>query len=194
MSKQVRETAAGKSVSAYVILNRKGEHVADVQAHFSDSGTVAVDVWNHGDGPCERSARAMGYKLDDAGRISEGKHAGQWPYRVAGLQQGRAGGYGYDKFTAALSGLVIDGHVMSNHCDLGKKPKPPKGLQRWPRDAKPPKGYAFANYQARFITFGLNPEKHEREGFSGNDGYESCYRLEGLKYLEAFGYRVIQAI
>lgn len=36
------------------------------------------------------------------------------------LQQGSASGYGYDKFTAALSGLTIDGHKMTDHCGARK--------------------------------------------------------------------------
>lgn len=34
------------------------------------------------------------------------------------VQTGKASGYGYDKFTAALAGLVIDGHVMADHCEV----------------------------------------------------------------------------
>ena len=71
MSKYVRETAAGKSISAYVIM-KGARHVATVQAHFSNGGRCLVNVW-HTDG------REM--------------------------QHASAGGYGYDKFTAALSGL-----------------------------------------------------------------------------------------
>lgn len=161
MSKQVRETAAGKSISAYVILNKKGAHVATVQAHFSDGGTVTVDVWNTG--------------------------ASRTEY---GLTQGRATGYGYDKFTAALSGLIIDGHVMSDHCGVRKSP--PKGRTTWPRDAKAPRGYTFANFQT--FIYGENGERVALEPDSPAYGYSSCFRLEGFKYLEAFGYRVIQAI
>lgn len=196
MTKQVRETAAGKSVSAYVILNRKGEHVATVQAHFSDGGTCTVDVWNHGDGPAKRSAEAMGYVFgpDDrvVGNETKGKpaHAGDYAYKVAGLQQGRAGGYGYDKFTAALSGLIIDGHAMSDHC--GGRKSPPKGRTTWPRDAKAPRGYSFNNFQT--FTYGKDGERVALGPDSPAYGYSSCYRLEGFKYLEAFGYRVIQAI
>lgn len=162
MTKQVRETAAGKSISAYVILNKKGEHVATVQAHFSDSGVCTVDVWNQGSSRTE--------------------------YR---LQQGRASGYGYDKFTAALSGLKIDGHDMSDHC--GARKSPPKGRTTWPRDAKPPKGYTFANFQ----TFTYSSDTGERVPLADDSpdyGYGSCYRIEGMNYLKALGYRVIQAI
>lgn len=189
MTKQVRETAAGKSISAYVILNPKGEHVATVQAHFSDGGTVTVDAWSMGgDKSAEKIARAMGYEIDAEGRLASGKHKGEWPYKVANLQQGRAGGGGYDKFTAALSGMVIDGHRMSNHCEGGKKP--PKGRKAWPSDAKPPKGYSFSNYR----THGYNAAGERVELAAEEQGYASCYRREGFEYLRALGYTVIQAI
>ena len=71
MTKYVTDTKAGKSLSAYVILNKKGQHVATVRAHFSDGGTCLVNVH------CDKD----------------------------GFQRATAGGYGYDKFTAALSGL-----------------------------------------------------------------------------------------
>ncbi|WPZ36729.1 hypothetical protein T8K17_11345 [Thalassobaculum sp. OXR-137] len=37
------------------------------------------------------------------------------------VQTGSASGGGYDKFTAALSGLVIDGATMTDHCTKGRK-------------------------------------------------------------------------
>ena len=39
-----------------------------------------------------------------------------WHMDSTPLQQGSASGYGYDKFTAALSGLTIDGHTLGDHC------------------------------------------------------------------------------
>lgn len=161
MSKQVRETAAGQSISAYVILNRKGEHVATVQVHHANSGRVSVDVWNTG--------------------ASRDGH---------GLQQGAAGGYGYDKFTAALSGLTIDGHAMSDHC--GARLNPPKGRSTWPRDAKAPRGYTLANFQA--FTYDDDGARVPLSEDSPAYGWASCFRREGLNYLTAIGYRVIQAI
>lgn len=191
MTKQVRETAAGKSIRATVILNKKGVHVATVQAHFSDGGTVTVDVWNIGDGPARRSAEAMGHKVNAEGRIlANDGTPGDYAFRVSGLQQGRASGYGYDKFTAALSGLIIDGHAMSDHCEERKSP--PKGRTTWPRDAKAPRGYSFNNFQT--FTYGADGERVALEPDSPHYGYSSCFRLEGFKYLEAFGYRVINAI
>ncbi len=102
---------------------------------------------------------------------------------------GRAGGYGYDKFAAALSDLTIDGHVMSNHCgDRVKKTKRNSitikredGTQYkvFKKDFKVPKGYQLAN---------MVRSDH------GTWYYNDCYKDAGLKYLEGLGYQVIQAI
>lgn len=49
MTKFVRDTKAGKAISAYVILNPKGEHVATAQAHYSEAGVMTLNVF-HTDG------------------------------------------------------------------------------------------------------------------------------------------------
>lgn len=60
--KYVSDTAAAKSISAYVILNKKGELVAKVQAHFSDGGTCTVNVFDwHGKGFQRATASGYGY-------------------------------------------------------------------------------------------------------------------------------------
>lgn len=60
MSKQVREMAAAKSISAYVIL-KDGRHVATVQSHYGD-GRCMVDVWpEHGE---LQQSTASGYGYD----------------------------------------------------------------------------------------------------------------------------------
>lgn len=181
----VRETSAAKSVAAYVVLNAKGAHVATVQMHFGAS-RVLVNVWNEGREAQARTLKALGLTVDDKGRVTEGKRVGETIYDVAGIQEGRASGYGYDKRTAALAGLVIDGHVMTDHCSGFGAPKPPKGRQTWPGDATPPKGYTFANYRAHAGNGDDLPDAER--------GYANCYRRSGLDYLEALGYRVIQAL
>lgn len=197
MAKYVSETKAGKSISAYVILDKKGNHVATVKAHFSDGGACLVNV--HDD--------------------------------KAGFQSASASGYGYDKLTSALSGLTIDGHEMSNHCSRDGAPKPPKGRKTFPHDAKPRKGYSFANYTAisretgntiyrdewikrAYAELGIadasddvKNERWDEVAAKAHDletawrksddceaGYSDCYRESGLDYLKAIGYRVIQAI
>lgn len=145
MTKYVRETKHGKSIRAVVILNKKGDHVATVQASFSDNpaGSVClVNVW-HTDHTVE-------------------------------MQHARAGGYGYDKYSNALSGLTIDGHTLNDHC--GKQLKLPRGKKAFPRDFKAPKGYRLTNWSR------------------DEEGYLSCFREPGLDYLKAIGYRIIEAI
>ena len=198
---QVRETQAGKSISAYVVLNRKGVQVASVQAHYSNGGTVTVDVWNMGDATTKRTAEAMGYTFGEDDKISaepKGKRQkalGQYAYTVAGFQSGRAGGGGYDKFTAALSGLIIDGHHLSNHC--GERAKRPAGRLWQQSDAAKlgKRGFFLANWSGPRDAGDANASRYGREGVPDDaSGYVDAYRAEGLKYLQALGYRVIQAI
>lgn len=153
--KYVSETSAAKSISVYVILKRHRE-IARVLAHFSNGGTCLVNVFNYGDK--NKSAHLN-------------------------AQSGRAGGYGYDKFTAALAGLEIDGHKLTNHCG-GRKNPPPSGV--WPRDAVAPRGWSFANWHYR-DSEGNELPKSKR-------GWSSCYRKSGLDYLKALGYTVIHAL
>lgn len=63
MATQVRETAAGKSVSAYVVLNKKGEHVATVNLHYSSDRHAFTSL--HLTADLER-LEAMGYRLISA--------------------------------------------------------------------------------------------------------------------------------
>jgi len=194
-SKYVNDTNAGKSISAYVILNRKGVHVATVKAFHGNSCLVNVHDFN-----------------------GEFQHA-------------TASGYGYDKFTAALSGMTIDGHEMSNHASHDGAPKIPKGRKTYPLDYKPKKGYSLANYTKvskatgyTIYTSDWYDKAYEALGIADSDadtknarwdevkekafelskaweesddcerGYSSCFRESGLDYLRALGYKVIQAI
>lgn len=162
MAKRIRETAAGKSISATVVLRADGTHVATVQFHYANSGNVMCDVWHHGaDNPTRKA-------LDDAK---------DW-----GPTQRRAGGGGYDKATACLSGVEIDGHRLCDHC--GERLAKPEGLDHFPADHVPPPGYRHANWRRAPGGGGPHPE----------GGWTDCYKDHGLRYLESIGYRVIQAI
>ena len=136
MAKQVRETKAGKSISAWVILKGRKGVVAEVHAHYSDAGIVTVDVWDQ---------YALAY-------------------------QGKAGGSGYDKITAAMSGAVIQGIRITDRC--AEQKKPPKGRKTFPHTMKEPKGFRFANYN------------------SEEQGWGNCFRISGLEILEAYGFTV----
>lgn len=181
MTKYVRETKAGKSISAYIIL-KGGKRIATVLSHYGDGGSVLVNVFQY-DKAAERSAIACGKtkKKDPPQNVSE-----------FCFQHARAGGYGYDKLTAALAGLWIDGHKLTDHC--GESIKLPEGRHAWPKNATPPKGYSFANYLPKYLTFGFETKKHKNPNYKGQEGYTSCYRISGLKYLEAIGYTVEQVL
>lgn len=146
--KQVRETKAGLSISAYVVL-KKGKPVATVNAHFSNAGTCTVDVW------------AIGHEL----------------------QQGKAGGYGYDKFASALSGMVIDGVTLTDHC--GKDSKSQRILKNYLKGT-------INQEQADKLAkkAGARFANHSKE----TGKYSSLHILAGLDRLELMGYTVITAI
>ena len=147
--KQVRDTSAAQQITAYIILrnDRAKTEVATVHVYFAKSGGVSVNIFNYG----KRNPQG----LEDP-------------------QYSNAGGYGYDKETAALSGLKIDGYILTDHC--GGRLRPPKGAKSWPHGSKCRKGYSFANYSSEL------------------SGWTDCYRQPGLKYLSEIGYRVIRAI
>lgn len=209
MKYDIRDTAAAKSVSAWVILKR-GKEVATVRAHYGNGGSVTVNVWQRSDA-AERSAKATeryGHPLEATDKYNS----------PGSYQADRAGGYGYDKFTAALGGMWIDGHRMSDHSSRDGAPKPPKGLTYFPADYKCPKGYSLANYgeydeqgkrrdsyswsEAATAELGEGAAfadvqrrvKQLRESANLTGGYSNCYKADGLKFLQAIGYTVIQAL
>jgi hypothetical protein len=59
------------------------------------------------------------------------------------VQTGNAGGAGYDKLTAALSGVTIDGHLLTSDC--GVQSDKPDGLKYFPPEFVVPDGYSLAN-------------------------------------------------
>lgn len=211
MSKQVRETTAGRSISAYVVLNRKGEHVATVQSHYSDGGTVTVDVWSHGDATNARNwktARANGRVSDkDAAALitsapdyyTTPESREDWAaFKRFNLQHGRAGGYGYDKFAAAIAGLIIDGHTLANHCGQVPEDESKRAalFRAYRRAVAASNGglstEARKNWQDKADRLGCNFNNWQEK--DGQAGWTNLYFLDGLSRLERLGYRVIQAI
>lgn len=138
----VRDTAAAKSIRAILIL--KGPRiVAKLQAHFSNAGACTVNLWQMTEA-AERSAKV---------RAKAGNPFKPRQYETPGaLQIGKAGGYGYDKLTAALSGMIVDGHEISDHC--GGRLKLPRGAVVFPRDFKAPKGYRLSNWCSKSAATG----------------------------------------
>ena len=80
--------------------------------------------------------------------------------------QGKASGYGFDKFTSAITGAIIGGIPITDHCSGGNKIPFPEGEKIYPIGFEPPKGYFLAN------------------GVEG--GFSSCYRESGLDVLKHY--------
>lgn len=205
MATQVRDTKAGQSVSAYIILNSKGEHVATVNAHFANSGRVSVDVWNHG-AAVTRCASAY-QKCDTTKPAHKAKiHAGYGPswgdraHDLFGLQQAHASGYGYDKRTAALSGLWIDGQQLADHCGTVANAEKARAALF----AQYCKFHDYSGERARAVEKGWDRAHWDKRArkigarfanwSSEKNRYTSLHFQPGLERLETLGYRVIQAI
>lgn len=214
MATQVRETSAGKSVSAFVVLSKKGAHIATVNAHYSNGGRVSVDVWNVGDRTTERclaaavkSGHVTPAQLAKAVAASEAKrdwgtqdHTAFAAYDLFGLQQGSAGGGGYDKFAAALRGLWIDGQQMADHCGtVGNAEKAKAALF-----AQYCKFHDYSGERARATEKGWDRKHWDKRAaaigaqfanFDSEKGrFTSLHFTAGLDRLKTLGYTVIQAI
>jgi hypothetical protein len=181
------DTAAGKAISAILIQRKSGEYVAKILAHHGSACLVNVF---QSDKAAEKSAKRSGFSIDEL-------H----------FQHARAGGGGYDKFTAALSGAWIDGHYMGDHCGTLNVPKRPDGLPGYPQDFKPPRGFTLANRTQWTRAPGDQWRQVDRRQLDRDEtyrnqiqsaesfiGYSSCHRMEGLRYLDAKGYRVTTVI
>ena len=162
--------------SAYVVLNKKGEEVATVQLRHGSGGGVQCDVWSRKPGE---------------------KH-------LSLTHQKKAGGYNYDKRTAAMAGAMIEGFMIANHCGsvepAGEKKR--AALMRayikacaagmtneeeraWSKKAEKI-GCRFANYSRADGT----PVGPDGKGYR----YTSLNNESGLGRLEMMGFRVICAL
>lgn len=120
------------------------------------------------------------YPADGAGRLTIFVIDSFGDSRIC--TSGYAGGYGYDKFTAALSGQTIDGHTLTDHC--GEDEYSRKLLKR-------AKGLSYD--ECRVLTSNGKARGYQFANWT-SEGWASCYKLPGLDYLRALGYRVIQAL
>lgn len=198
MKKQVRDTAAGKSLSAYVVLNKRRQHVATVNAHFSNANVCTVDVWNHGD---DTAARCLGTALQ-TGAVTQRAlqdailsapdycldHARRENWAAChffSLQQSRGGDL-YD----ALAGLIVDGHTLNYHRqtppELRKKTTALlEAYKRAHRKGAPTR----ATFEEKAERMGA----HFANWITGN-GYTDIYHHAGFERLRGLGYDVIQAL
>lgn len=155
MSKYVYDTAAAKSISAYAIM--KGTVlIAKVTAHYANSGNVLVNVAQWGESVIKSYNTHAGTKLKTKPEDYESYDA----YRKATdicesfqFQHKMRGGMGYDKFAAAIGGMIIDGHRIADHCGNSLSPKK-KDNGLFPRGFKSPKGFTLANYIERSAATG----------------------------------------
>lgn len=171
MALQVREMSerGDKTFSAWVICNPKGQHVATVQACWTKNGMCYVDVWNSS--------------------LSK--------TQTDGPQQGKASGYGYDKFAAALRNMMIDGHKMFDHC--GQDEKSEKLLAQYKSEFSKlgsPTREAVkdfdAKWRAKVEKFGMRFANYHQEG--EHYRYSSLYYDQGFSRLGMMGYEIIQAL
>lgn len=195
MSKNISDRC---NVSAYVILDRKHAHVATVRALYGSGGTVHVEIYNLGDAVdrCLDTAIATGRVKPEKLPVPDGYYCTTPEVRrhyaaseLYGYQRGRAGGYGYDKKTAALAGLIVDGHTLADHC--GSVPEDENKRQRLLREYA--KNHATRDYdywRKRAERIGASWANYDRD--SGR--YRDLYFRAGLDRLSDMGYSVIFAI
>lgn len=146
--KYVRETAAGRKLSAFVIM-KGARHVATVQVYHGQ--TCRVDVFEHGPAALKSlkayirdNGKAPAVRDFDGASIPADTPENMQKLADYWQQSGSAGGGGYDKETAAMTGLYVDGNRLADHC--GERKKPPRGLPGFPADYKTPRGWSLANH------------------------------------------------
>ena len=136
---------------------------------------AGVKIVIHPDKPGKFAKILTAYPRDGAGKLTVYIHDFFGDYG-SDVQTGTASGYGYDKFTAAIQGLHIDGIEMTDHCATNAE-------------------------SAAWLQAYINAESKERvvrdansAGYLFANGNESCYRMSGLDILTAIGYQIIGAI
>lgn len=112
--------------------------------------------------------------------------------------QGRAGGYGYDKFAAAIRGAEIDGHKIYDHSEgvcVFTKDVPetydrhPELFALYKAYRKQPKNESKWNKEVEKVGARFTNWTSENGGY-----YQSLYYENGIDRLKSLGYTVIQAI
>jgi hypothetical protein len=171
----MKQVREASDCAAKIILNKKGEHVATVQWRYGSGGGVQCDVWSR-------------------------KTGENWESLT---HQKKFGGYGYDKAAAALSGAIIEGYRMADHCgyveEAGEKKRAAllKAYKRRANSGLPMSredhaafekkaariGCRFANWGAVCLADGGN-----------SNAWQSLHNEQGLVRLEMLGYRVITAL
>lgn len=195
MAMYIQDSAPARRVAAWVIVDKRGRVLSKVQALYpaDGAGRLRVEVRNSR----TEDMLAVPYfrkqaesfdadKLEDWQRDNADKWAA---YELWGFQRGSAGGCGYDKLAAALSGLVVAGHTMADHC--GHVPEDENKRKR-----------LMARYQREYASHDYSywRKAAERIGCSwanpnrDTGAFESLYFESGLRRLETLGLTVVQAI
>ena len=209
MATQVRETAAGKSISAWVLLNKKGQHVATVNAYFPNGGGCKVDVWNLGQSAVNNScaaaikfgklsAKAATKALEDCKKnrdwISDDERQ-QWAaFDLFGMQQSSG-----NDIEGALAGLVIDGQYLFDHCSKDAHTEKlltayHKAMHAHP-DHTLPTNHLYAKGMQKDWDIKAQKIGASFANWSCNtNSYGSLFMHGGLRRLQELGYTVIQAI
>ena len=190
MTKYVVDTAAGKSLSAWIIMRGK-KQVGKVQAHFGNS-RVTVNVWDFTKEESFQSSSASGYGYDKLTSALSG-------LTVGGIRLSDHCGEQLKKTAHnSVTGLTF-GHDAEN----GYKERRETTVFR--EDFKR-KGYTAANwvgntkrvYNRDFDeskpSSRKNPQYIELKIEGGVRGYNNMHRIAGLDILKEYGLTVIQAI
>ena len=190
MTKLVRDTGAGKSIAAWVIMKGK-KQVGAIQAHYGNS-RVTVNVWDHTTGGALQTGSASGYgydKLTSAltgltiGGVKMSNHCGE---RIKHTKN--------NSVTADTFGWDINtDHEDRRTVTVFKESFTRKGYQgaNWVGNTKKvrnpdydPDGQVSAD-NAPYKTLTIE---------NGARGYSDMYRISGLDILREYGMTIIQAI
>lgn len=183
------------AVSAQIVLNAKGAHVATVQTLYprDGAGRLIVNVFNTERGLDGCCAAAHCWAAIVAMKTGKENGYKEQARELWGNQSATAGGYGYDKRTAALAGLVIDGHTLADNC--GNVPEAAAAKDRLMKAylAQPVKG-GVVPYRETYDWIGKAAKLGARFANWRGDTYTSLHFEPGLSRLEMLGYTVIEAI
>lgn len=166
--KQVRETSAAKSISAWVIL-KKGKEIATVHAYYGN--TVMVDVWDAGPnstGPQQGRASGYGYDKQTAA--------------LAGLTIGHVRMYDHSEQDDTTRKLLKQYHKALDNWSPNDTCTRIELDEMW-RNKIEKLGMRFANHEKATLPTG---ETYYR--------YGSLYYESGLDRLGLMGFTVIRAI
>jgi hypothetical protein len=99
------------------------------------------------------------------------------------MQIGSAGGYGYDKLTAALKGLTVAGIKLNDNCGTDKRTTRILKAYHADKITREEAEKRASKIGARFANWNSEKNKHD-----------SLYLEPGLTKLEMLGFTIIQAI